>query len=207
MLYRINEIFYSIQGEGYHTGKPCLFVRFAGCNLKCKWCDTDHKEVKEYAKEELVETILTMIDLLPTSFRYSPFIVLTGGEPTMQPLLPLLELLTKRSRLYIGIETNGTNPVLLSLLRKKNYLQWITVSPKPDVCYTKENMVSLIEADEIKVVYDNVIDLNDFKNYHYKKDRLYVQPCSENFTPAIDFVLKNPEWRLSVQVQKVIKIR
>ena len=95
---KINEIFYSLQGEGFHAGTPAVFVRFSGCNLKCDFCDTRHEEGKSMTDEEIVEEVL----------RYpSRMVILTGGEPGLWVDDALIEALHKAGK-YICIETNGT---------------------------------------------------------------------------------------------------
>ena len=99
--YRINEIFYSLQGEGFYTGTPAVFLRMSGCNRKCDFCDTDHYEYTEMTAEEIVKEI----------GRYpSRHLVITGGEPTLQLDSDLLRAI-KGLRFYVQIETNGTHAV------------------------------------------------------------------------------------------------
>jgi len=122
-------------------------------------------------------------------------VVLTGGEPTLQNLRPLIVYL-KRDGWYVAIETNGTNMKAIPTI-----IDWVTVSPKVGVKYE-----GVIYCDEVKVVLDGKADperaRESIRAKHY-----YIQPCSENFEPAIRFVKENPEWRLSIQTQKLIDIR
>jgi len=181
MLYSVNEIFSSIQGEGYWAGRAAVFVRFAGCNLKCPWCDTDHSE-------KVILHHWQILDQVSALWRPGTMIVFTGGEPTIQDLGYLIEYFRPASQYYIAVETNGTNPI------PKGF-DWITVSPKSPGLY---------QGDEIKVVLDGKMNPQHFRHQNFK--HFYVQPCSENFAPAIDFVKENPKWRLSVQMQKVLSI-
>ena len=100
--YRINEIFYSLQGEGRHTGRAAVFVRFSGCNLKCPFCDTDFKAYREMTVDDIIAAV--------SEWRACGFVVLTGGEPSLQVDEPLIEALHQEG-FYIAIETNGTCPL------------------------------------------------------------------------------------------------
>jgi len=192
MLYSLNEIFYSIQGEGRNTGMPAWFIRFAGCNLNCRWCDTDYSK-KFYADEE--DIIFHNLDS-----NNCKNIILTGGEPSLQDLMPLLIYL-KGKGYYIAIETNGTNS--LRRYEERELLDWITVSPKERPLRVDS------QINEIKVIWPSSIfqwcgSLES--KYHY------IQPCDDknkeaNTKEAIDIVKNNPKWRLSLQVQKMIEVR
>ena len=110
---RINDIFYSLQGEGYNTGRAAVFIRFAGCNLRCSFCDTEFDTYREMTDEE----IITAIKDYPARF-----VVLTGGEPTLQVDEAFVDLLHQHG-FEVAMESNGTRPA------PKN-LDWLTVSPK-----------------------------------------------------------------------------
>lgn len=185
---KINEIFYSIQGEGYHTGQPAIFVRFSGCNLKCPFCDTDHNPGIKMSEDEIVEEV---------SKYPSHLVILTGGEPTLQITDSLIQKL-HHARKTVAIETNGTHEVPLSV-------DWVTCSPK----YAP---VVLKYCNELKVVYQG----QDMKQYEkIIASHHYLQPCDvkdeeenrENTNAVIEFIKKNPEWRISLQTQKILKVR
>lgn len=183
MKYKINEIFYSIQGEGYYTGTPAVFVRFSGCNLSCDFCDTPHESFTEYTKEQLIKEI--------GSFNCH-FIIFTGGEPMLQLNKELLHPL-KDAGFYLAIETNGT----IEIPRSFDF-DWITVSPKFGWIQK--------EGSELKVVYKG----QDLTHYHHSSvfDYYYLQPCSmKNIKEVIAKVKENPKWNLSIQIQKLLKIR
>ena len=110
---KINEIFYSLQGEGFHTGTPAVFVRFSGCNLKCSFCDTRHEEGILMSDEE----ILRAISAFPSNV-----VILTGGEPSLWIDQAFIDLLHRAGK-YICIETNGTKPL-------PKGIDWVTCSPK-----------------------------------------------------------------------------
>lgn len=179
---KINEIFYSLQGEGFHTGTPAIFIRFSGCNLKCSFCDTKHEEGTYMSDNEIIEAI--------SSFPANT-VILTGGEPSLQIDDALIELLHKAGK-YICIETNGTHPL-------PSGIDWITCSPKEDA------PVRLEHINEVKVVYTGQ-DLSAYTAL--KADWHFLQPCScSNTEEVVDYILCHPEWRLSLQTHKLIDIR
>jgi len=200
VTYPVNEIFRSIQGEGYHAGTPAIFIRLAGCNLSCPWCDTDHSEKERLTAKE----ILARVHALEPSSATISMVVLTGGEPTIHPLIPLLDELKNH---YVAIETNGALPSeLVHLRRDRLLLDWVTISPKEEP--TNEILqIFKWNASEIKVVLDGTYDPTIFETDLWIAPKLYIQPLSEDYGPAVDFVLAHPRWKLSVQLQKVIKVR
>lgn len=179
---KINEIFYSLQGEGFHTGTPAVFVRFSGCNLRCDFCDTRHEEGTLMTDEEIIERV--------ASFP-APIVILTGGEPSLWIDDKLISRLHEAEK-YICIETNGTH-------RLPAGIDWVTCSPKEGA------PVVLRRVDEIKVVYTGQ-DLSAYAaipaSYHY------LQPCScQNTKEVVAYILQHPEWRLSLQTHKLIDIQ
>ena len=177
---KINEIFYSLQGEGFHTGTPAVFVRFSGCNLKCSFCDTRHEEGILMSDED----ILQAISAFPSNV-----VILTGGEPSLwidQTFIDLLHMAGK----YICIETNGTNPL-------PEGIDWVTCSPKGFP-------LRLTHIDEIKVVYTG----QDLTEYAGLKATWHVlQPCScLNTKEVVEYILHHPQWHLSLQTHKLIDI-
>ena len=105
---RVNEIFYSLQGEGFFTGTPSIFIRFSGCNLKCPFCDTDHSPHTEMSPQEIAKA---------SSAYPATHVVLTGGEPSLQVTEELIELLHAEGK-FVAIETNGTHPIPDNIDRK-----------------------------------------------------------------------------------------
>lgn len=178
---KINEIFYSLQGEGFHTGTPAVFVRFSGCNLKCPFCDTQH----EAGVMMTDEAIVAEIEKYPARM-----VILTGGEPSLWIDAALIDRL-RAAHKYVSIETNGTH-----LLPEG--IDWITCSPKAD------GAVVLPRMDEVKVVYEGQ-SLEPYERL--KADHYFLQPCScMNTAETVDCVLKHPKWRLSLQTHKLIDI-
>lgn len=207
--YKLNEIFFSIQGEGFWTGSAVLFVRFAGCNLSCPWCDTDHSLKFELNENDLIIKIIQMYPDIGGRKR----IVLTGGEPSLQLDIEnngSCEFIRKLRDLgfYVAIETNGTHIL-------PNNLDWTTVSPKQgNFKIEKGNELKIINDGLNGIVLDAIFEDTSFDHY-------FIQPCEyqkegghpdikkniENTQKTIHLVLRNPEWRLSIQIQKEIHIR
>lgn len=182
-MYRVNEIFYSLQGEGYFTGTPAVFLRFSGCNLKCGFCDTDHSAATEMEIDTLVNRLMDYP---------SRHLVITGGEPSLQVDRLLIEVLHDAG-FFVQIETNGTHPL-------PDNIDWVTCSPK----HGGEVVISRI--DELKVVFtgaDPEPIASRFNAPHY-----FLQPCSgENIPETVDYILRHPHWRLSLQTHKLINIQ
>ncbi|MBO4331831.1 MAG: radical SAM protein [Paludibacteraceae bacterium] len=176
---RINEIFYSLQGEGRFTGTAAVFIRFSGCNLKCSFCDTQHEEGKQMSDDEIIAEAAQY----PTRH-----VVLTGGEPSLWINEAFVDRL-KAAGFFVQIETNGTHPLPTNI-------DWVTFSPKTDWKLTKSN--------ELKVVYQGQdLSLWDHFDCEYK----YLQPCScTNTNEVVEYIKQHPEWRLSVQLHKLIQI-
>jgi organic radical activating enzyme len=179
---KINEIFYSLQGEGFHSGTPSVFVRFSGCNLHCSFCDTQHEKGEMLTDEQIVEKILSYP---------ARQVVLTGGEPALSIDQHLIDLLHEHT-LYICIETNGTLPL-------PEGIDWITCSPKENA------PVVLKHIDEVKVVYVG----QDVEKYAVLPAKYhFLQPCSgKNTSEVVDYILKHPHWRLSLQIHNLIGIK
>lgn len=195
---RINEIFYSIQGEGCHTGTPAVFVRFSGCNLKCPFCDTQHDKFVEMQEDDVVSEVM----------KYAcRFVVITGGEPALQLTESLVEKLHRFDR-FICVETNGTLPL-------PSNVDWITVSPKQYYVGERGEVV-LSHVDEVKIVIDGTERHFPFDIVSkIIADNYYIQPCDvddeeknkEIINHCIDFIKANPSWKLSLQTQKILNVQ
>lgn len=198
--YRVNEIFYSIQGEGRNTGRAALFVRMSGCNLKCPFCDTAHHLWNEMTAGEICDEALKLTNGTP-----GILVVLTGGEPTLQVDEALVSSLHETiPNCNIAIETNGTHPVAKGI-------DWITLSPK-DIFVPRADIL-LTNVNELKVVFDGRHPIPSYDNIkcHYR----YVQPCdtgdatlnTEIIQKTIDFVKSHPQWAISLQTHKYLGVR
>ncbi|WP_304211730.1 radical SAM protein [Phocaeicola plebeius] len=178
---KINEIFYSLQGEGFHVGTPAVFVRFSGCNLKCEFCDTRHEEGVMMSDEEIVEQVCQY----PCKT-----VILTGGEPGLWVDEDLVAALHKVGK-YVCIETNGTCVLPESI-------DWVTCSPKLGASLRVRRM------DEVKVVFLG----QDVSPYlQLKASSYFLQPCScRNTVEVVEYIKSHPQWRLSLQTHKLIDI-
>lgn len=179
---KINEIFYSLQGEGYHTGTPAVFVRFSGCNLKCSFCDTQHEEGHWMSDDEIIEEVKKYL---------AATVILTGGEPSLWIDRAFVDLLHQAGK-YVCIETNGTRPL-------PDNIDWVTCSPK------QETKLKITRMDEVKVVYEEQ-ELAVYESLPAKC--FFLQPCScTNVEKTVDCVMRHPKWRLSLQTHKLIDIQ
>lgn len=208
--YKIKEIFYTLQGEGAHSGRPAVFCRFSGCNLWtgreedrpkaiCQFCDTDFwgmdgENGGSYTTEELVNKIANLwgADLSVGK----PYVVCTGGEPLLQLDQKLVDALHAKG-IEIAIETNGT-------LEPPIGIDWICVSPKANT------EIVITKGDELKLVFPQLgaepecyVDL-DFENF-------YLQPmdgalAERNTQLTLQYCLKNPQWSMSLQTHKILAI-
>lgn len=195
---RVNEIFYSLQGEGHYTGRPVVFLRLAGCNLRCWFCDTDFTDYTEMTEEEIVEKV---------SEYPVRAIVITGGEPTLQITASLVEKLHEAG-FYVMMETNGTRA-----LPEGCNVDWVTCSPKRKGRDAEDIYpVHLQHINELKVVFENQ-DMAVYDNL--VADEYRLQPCAtgdEMLDNAIQqqtvrYILRNPKWSLSLQTHKLLDIR
>lgn len=202
-MYRVKEIFASLQGEGYWTGRRAVFLRFSGCNLwsgreedrakgkaPCaQWCDTDFLGGDAYqSAPDLAEAVeRTWGDGLPHRF-----VVLRGGEPALQVDAALTGELHDRG-FYVAIETNGTRPIPPGV-------DWVTCSPKTPILHVRA-------ADELKLVHPQQLQPHDLD--WFAATHRFLQPLDDDRQPdniraTVAYILGHPEWRLSLQTHKLI---
>jgi 7-carboxy-7-deazaguanine synthase (Cx14CxxC type) len=205
--YSVKEIYYSIQGEGAHTGRPAVFLRFTGCNLwsgreadrstaACQFCDTDFVGTdgpgggRFESPEELAEAVTKA---WPADSHVAPYVVCTGGEPLLQ-LDPAAINTLHAAGCTVAVETNGTVAV-------PEGIDWLCVSPKAgaDLLVT--------QGDELKLVYPQADDPARYQAFAFS--HFYLQPMDgtdveANTQRAIAYCLAHPQWRLSIQTQKRI---
>ena len=174
---KVNEFFYSLQGEGHYTGTPAVFVRFAGCNLRCWFCDTDFEKGDEMSEDEIVEAVLQY----PTRY-----VVITGGEPTLQITASLCDWIT-------------CSPKLIDVEEGKR----------------KIATIRLRHIDELKVVFEDS-PTQDMALYEQIPATEYrLQPCDTQdplcnqaiLNKTIKYILQHPKWKLSLQTHKILNVR
>ena len=195
MRYRLVEIFESLQGEGRNTGRPCVFVRFAGCNLACPWCDTDVRERFSMTLDELLAEI--------ASYK-AKTVVLTGGEPTLIEGVPELIAALKAAGYFIAVETNAT--VDADWLQ---FVDYVACSPKAEF----PDKIELKKANEVRVVAsdDRAVEFCRRVKEIIEADDYYVSPCDHDgeidFATAKSVLSKLDGWSLSVQLHKILGFR
>jgi len=205
MELKINSIFYTLQGEGYHAGTPSIFIRLSDCNLRCSFCDTEFLSGK----------MMTVDKIISECKKYKgKHIVLTGGEPSFQDINQLVNQLRKQCY-YVQIETNGMFPLTWTI-------DWITFAPK-----TKPNSINIDYYDEIKIVVNKKTKQlpklgieKDQYSFPRHRELCWVSPenpldhdkkigtetssslSNETLDYCIELVKDNPGWRLSTQQHK-----
>lgn len=187
---KVNEIFYSVQGEGHFTGTPAVFVRLSGCNLRCSFCDTTHTSFTEMSEAEIVASASTFP---------ARHVVITGGEPTMQ-LNAILTDLLHEAGFFIQLETNGSLP-----LAEGCQVDWVTCSPKA-------LPVVITPIHELKLVYHGQ-DVSAWESFPAKVHSLQPLDTQDPLRNAdiiastFQYILKHPIWKLSLQTHKIINVR
>jgi 7-carboxy-7-deazaguanine synthase (Cx14CxxC type) len=210
VTYSVKEIFYTLQGEGTHAGRPAVFCRFAGCNLWsgrevdranaiCQFCDTDfvgtdgERGGKFKHAEQLAETIN---QLWPVAYPETKFVVFTGGEPLMQLDMALINAMHAVG-FKIAIETNGTISV-------PEGIDWVCVSPKIG------SELVVFRGDELKVVVpqpgQNMQKYAQLDFTHFFVQAMDGPLQAENLNRAVEFCKTHPRWKLSLQTHKLLRI-
>lgn len=202
-MYSLVEIFESLQGEGRNMGRPCVFVRFAGCNLACPWCDTDTVRHFALSLEDLVSEVRT---------HRAKSVILTGGEPTIQAEMPELIAALKGVGYWIGVETNGlAAPDWLASV------DYVACSPKVEHAdrYLVATSPGLCRCDEVRIVASAAEDAvvrfaQDIRGRIAATD-YYISPCERDgqidFATAKAVLARLDGWSLSVQLHKILGFR
>ncbi len=209
MSFLVKEIYLTIQGEGFHTGKHAVFCRFSGCNLwtglekdrekaVCNFCDTDFVGTNGLngAKYSSAKQLADKIDEVWIDSLKEKFIVFTGGEPLLQLNKELIDILHAK-KFIIAVETNGT------IIPPEN-IDWICVSPK------KGAKFNLNYGDELKLVYpQEEFEPNRFESLNF--NHFFLQPMDgpnlqRNILQSVSYCIENPLWRLSLQTHKIMGI-
>jgi len=191
------EMFYTLQGEGYHQGKAAYFIRLAGCDVGCVWCDV--KESWDASKHPVYSVDKIVSSALAHPARLA---IITGGEPLLYNLDALTTAL-KKVGFEVNIETSGSSPM-------SGKWDWVCLSPKKFKAPLDE---SIQAASELKVVIFNTHDFEWAETYAKQvapNCKLYLQPewdKSNEITPlVIEYIKANPKWELSVQLHKYIQV-
>ncbi len=180
---RVNDIFYSVQGEGVHTGVPAVFVRFSGCNRHCPFCDTDFSSFTEMSEAEIVDAVCGF---------QARTVVITGGEPALQLTASLVDCLHEVGR-RVHVETNGSLPLPANV-------DWVTCSPK-------EPPFAVEHINELKLLFTEGVNPDEVAALLPSADAYCLQPVwGSDATPVFSYVLAHPRWRLSLQTHKFIDI-
>ncbi|BAP58546.1 7-carboxy-7-deazaguanine synthase QueE [Candidatus Tachikawaea gelatinosa] len=221
MNYPINEVFQTLQGEGFYTGTPAIFIRMQYCQIKCNWCDTKYTWNKKNEKKISINNILKkkkkdqwclanpqqLLNIILKKKWTARHLVITGGEPTKYDLRPLIYVFEKFG-FFCQIETSGAYPIYCF----KN--TWVTVSPKKNIKKKSILTDSLLRANEIKYPVFSEKDISDLdfllsilKNR--KKYIVSLQPINQN-NIATNICIKTciaRNWRLSVQMHKYLNLK
>lgn len=205
MTYHVNEVFYSLQGEGHRAGTANVFVRFSGCNLACNYqedgfdCDTEFTSGTAMTEDDLVAAVLGAVEHLDEGVLPHVGVIFTGGEPLLQLTAPLVDRVRDLG-LKACIETNGTKPA------RGLALDWISCSPK-----TAEHTLLLEECDELRYVrrVGMAIPRPRLKYHH-----LFISPAcgpdgfdADDIAWCVGLVKDNPLWRLSMQQHRIWRVR
>jgi len=211
-MYSVKEMFYSLQGEGAHTGRTALFCRFTGCNLwsgreqdrskaECQFCDTDFigTDGDNGGRFETAELLGARLQELWQAWDKGgkPYVIFTGGEPALQLDEALIEVCHQLG-FEVAIETNGTKPL-------PEGIDWICVSPKAG------SEIIITRGDELKLVYPQPLAMPErFVNLDFT--HWFLQPMDgpmrELYTrDTINYCLQHPQWRLSLQTHKLTGIQ
>jgi 7-carboxy-7-deazaguanine synthase len=217
----INEIFATVQGEGFHVGTPSIFIRLQGCDVGCAWCDTQHTWLMRREREVGIEDMLAKQDsndryawmsveeiLEATQPLKARHVVLTGGEPCAYDLRALTERLIEARGKHVQIETSATYPV------QAHAQTWVSASPKIGMPGGKVVLKEVLErAQEIKFPVGRARDVEALKRdvlpYLASRERLFLQPISQSASAtrlAIDTAFELG-CRVSIQVHKYINVR
>ncbi|PCJ38933.1 MAG: 7-carboxy-7-deazaguanine synthase [Alphaproteobacteria bacterium] len=208
MTYSVKEIFYSLQGEGHHTGRPAVFCRFAGCNFwsgreadraeaDCSFCDTDFLGTngQNGGKFTSPENLAQAVKALWRGQGGKPYVICTGGEPLMQLDPPLIRAFQEQG-FEVAVESNGSLPC-------PPELDWICISPK------RLDKFIQTSGDELKLVFpQDAIRPEDVAHMDFRY--FYLQPLDEagvdHTKAAVDYCLNHPQWCLSLQSHKILGI-
>ena len=200
--YVVKEMFGpTLQGEGAHAGRACVFLRFTGCNLACTWCDTDFSShgAERLSAEEIASRLAALDE------HGSRLVIVTGGEPTMQ-WDAALSAVVRGAGFTVHMESNGTRPLA-------GAVDWLTVSPKPQFHEAGEELLGCraLPVSECKLVVDDTVTDDQLLAHEarYPGAAWFVQPCMDadyerHLARTLDMIRRRPAWRLSLQLHKIV---
>ena len=197
ITYPIVETFHSVQGEGYWTGVNAFFIRLGGCDVHCPWCDTKHSWNSDRHPQKSIVELVSQAQKVNRAI-----VIITGGEPLMHNLLPLTDAL-KKEGMQVHLETSGAHPF-------SGNFDWVTFSPKQ---FKAPHHSIYPRTSELKVVVSNEYDLKWAEQQaalvpetalHYLQPE-WSSPKSKNL--IFDYILQNPQWRISLQTHKLLQIQ
>jgi organic radical activating enzyme len=200
--YLIKEMFGpTLQGEGAHAGRACVFLRFAACNLDCPGCDTDFSP--EGAERLAADAIVARLRELDANHTYR--VIVTGGEPTLQ-WDAALAAAVRGAGFRVHMESNGTRV-------PAGPVDWLTISPKPQHHPASISLATNLVADEVKVVVDDTVDEAVLDRYaaRWRCEHYFLQPWMDaryerNLARTLSMIQVRPRWRLSVQLHKIVGV-
>ena len=214
MTYTVKEMYYTLQGEGAHTGRPAVFLRFTGCNLwtgreedrshaVCRFCDTDFVGTDgpgggKFASAEALADAALGHWPSESGARHRPYVVCTGGEPLLQLDAPAISALKDRG-FEVGVETNGTLPA-------PPELDWVCVSPKANAALRQT------QGNELKLVFpQSEAEAQPERHASLDFEHFFLQPkddrnLADNTREALNYCLRHPQWKLSLQTHKLLDI-
>ena len=206
LTYPVVEVFESLQGEGYNTGMPAVFLRFGRCNLACPWCDTEWRAFESLAEDEVVARVTS---------HAAKALILTGGEPLIQEGLGALLARFKDLGYWIAVETNGLRAVPGEWARRLDY---VAVSPKAAYAELYDDELMVREADEVRIVVDG--DVREFgltMRDRIDAERYYLSPCERGGVMNVEETVRllgalnrgrrAGKWLLSLQTHKLAGLR
>lgn len=205
--YRLHAIFSSLQGEGRNVGRPATFIRFSTCNLACSWCDTNKTEKMQLTSFEIIQRLREY---------GNKSVIVTGGEPTIQPDVDELLAALRDVGYWLALETNG----VVAPTRPELY-DYIAVSPKPQYLSRYQEDTMLHRADEVRIVAttDEIASFCRTMRERIQADNYYISPLESDgkmhYRRALTLLKRvnklNPDqlppWSLSLQMHKVLGIR
>lgn len=194
-MLKLNDVFWTFQGEGFYAGKRALFIRMPFCNLSCSWCDTEYNSFKNWTEEDFIDYVKT---------EKAKFAVITGGEPMMNKTVPRIIEILKSMDFTIACESNGTFPIFEGI-------DFPTISPKYGAKW-EVHPHAFANAKEFKYVVDAQFNFETLERHDVNDGRRYS--LSPEFNDQVvqleritNYIKENPKWQLNLQSHKYVNIK